>query len=35
MAKQCLKDKKIEVVRANIGKKRKQKKNKSTLEPRN
>ena len=35
MAKQSLKDKKIEVVSANIGRKRKQKRNKSTLEPRN
>ena len=35
MAKQSLKDKKIEVVSANMGRKRKQKKDKPTLEPRN
>jgi len=35
VAKQSSKDKKIEVVSANIGRKRKQKKDKPTLEPRN
>jgi len=35
MAKQSSKDKKMEVVSANMGRKRKQKKDKPTLEPRN